>query len=344
MDSLKERQPTQAITIFPAYIIWGSSLLIAFLAFFPRLARLDFISFPEVICDSIAAFLLASILWYFNINILASKDLSTSLTKRVLLSAFVNSLTMSVFALLYVRLFPHHPLIRTLIAYQYRGLLVTLLLMVIIYSLLQNHKARVYSLELEQLKSENLRAQLSFLRQQINPHFFFNSLNILKSMVEVGDQQAPEVIMKLSEFYRSALQYNDGNKVMLKKELQIMEAYAYTLKVRFEEGLQVKQAIQDTALNTYIPPFTLQMLLENSIKHNTLSVAKPLIFSLTTENGFLVVSNNIQKKRTVPLSTKTGLENIKLRYQLMAKQPLEIVVDDHFFTVKLPLINEDTNY
>lgn len=193
--------------------------------------------------------------------------------------------------------------------------------------------------ENERLKLENSVAQFEVLKQQINPHFLFNALNILKTLIANRDEKAETYLMRLSEFYRGLLMYNKNEKIPLADELSALDAYLYLLNIRFEGKFQCRPAIPDSAIQTQIPPFTLQMLVENCIKHNVVSADKPLLVEIFLENEWLVVRNNLQPKRSVDASSHIGLENISRRYALLAGKTIQIEKDERYFTVRLPLIH-----
>lgn len=192
--------------------------------------------------------------------------------------------------------------------------------------------------ENERLKLENSVAQFEALKQQINPHFLFNSLNILKTLIANRDDKAETYLIRLSEFYRSLLIYNKNEKINLGEELSALDTYLYLLNIRFEGKFQCRLEVPDVARLTQIPPFTLQMLVENGIKHNIVSADKPLVIEIFLKDNWLVVRNNLQPKRSVEASSHIGLENISRRYQILAGKAIQIEKDDRHFTVRLPLI------
>ena len=192
--------------------------------------------------------------------------------------------------------------------------------------------------ENERLKLENSIAQFETLKHQINPHFLFNSLNILKTLITRHDAKAETYLIRLSEFYRCLLMYNKNEKIPLADELATLDSYLYLLNIRFEGKFQCRQQISEPARQTQIPPFTLQMLIENSIKHNVVSTDKPLLVEIFQEDQHLVIRNNLQPKRSLETSSHIGLENISRRYRLLTGLDIQIERDASCFTVRLPLI------
>lgn len=192
--------------------------------------------------------------------------------------------------------------------------------------------------ENERLKLDNSVAQFETLKQQIHPHFLFNSLNILKTLIANHDEKAETYLIRLSEFYRSLLIYNKNEKITLADELAALDNYLYLVNIRFEGKFHCRRQVPDSAGQSQIPPFTLQMLLENSIKHNVISLDKPLLVEIFMENDWLVVRNNLQPKRSVDAGSHIGLENISRRYLILSGKAIQIEKDEQFFIVRLPLI------
>jgi LytS/YehU family sensor histidine kinase len=191
---------------------------------------------------------------------------------------------------------------------------------------------------------DNLGAQYELLKQQVNPHFLFNSLNTLKYMVESRDENTVEFVLKLSDFYRFTLESRKLNLIKLAEELKILDAYVFLLKARFEEGIDLSVDIDTPLQQTYIPPFTLQLLVENCIKHNVVSLERPLQIKIYSEDDLIVVQNQIQLKRTPEASTGMGLENINQRYTHLLDKKIIIQPTGSLFTIKLPVIHENSHY
>jgi two-component system LytT family sensor kinase len=196
------------------------------------------------------------------------------------------------------------------------------------------------NMETEQLKTQQIFTQLEVLKNQISPHFLFNSLNTLVTLISENQQQAIEFTQKLSEVYRHILQHKDKELVRLSTELEFIQSYVYLLKMRFSENLVVRYAIDEVHQSNYVAPLTLQMLVENAIKHNVISKTHPLHIEIYTENGTsLVVKNNLLLKNAQQSSTKTGLENIRKRYYYLSNQSIDIITTPHHFLVSVPLIS-----
>jgi two-component system LytT family sensor kinase len=192
--------------------------------------------------------------------------------------------------------------------------------------------------EREMLKRESLYAQLDALKTQVNPHFLFNNLNTLVSIIPEDPQRAVDFVQQMSKVYRHILEVKDEHSISLKEELDVMKAYAFLLKTRFGENLEITIDVPEEKLNKKIIPLSLQILMENAIKHNIVSSEKPLRIDVFAENGRLVVSNNLQKKNQLNESTGIGLDNIRNRYKLLSDKKVHVEENDSSFIVSIPLI------
>lgn len=200
-------------------------------------------------------------------------------------------------------------------------------------------------LESEKLKMENLHAQLHTLQSQVNPHFLFNSLNTLTSVIDEDRKEAIEYVQKISSFYRYLMQRQTNHLVLLNDELAFVDSYIYLQKKRFGDNFNVMISLDEEAKKKFIPTFVLQILLENTVKHNVVSSEKPLFVKIFIDiNGNLVVENNLQRKNFVEPSTEHGLQNIKNRYAILSKRNIQVVEAENVFRVILPLIDERGNY
>lgn len=221
-------------------------------------------------------------------------------------------------------------------ANEFRAAITASFVLLIIYFLDVLRKFYHAQMENEQLKLETSIARFEQLKQQVNPHFLFNSLNILKTMVKNNDPKSEEYVIRLADLYRSSLLSAQKEKVSLEEELTALENYFFMLKARFEDKLQITQkALPGSSL---LPPLTLQMLVENCIKHNVVSAEKPLRIELFQEGKWLVVRNNLQPKRAAEDSNHIGLENIRQRYKVLTGEEIQVEKTDSHFTVKLPVI------
>lgn len=221
----------------------------------------------------------------------------------------------------------------------------TIVISISIFYLILNRKShlkmRYMEIQAEQLKKENALAQFEALKNQVSPHFLFNSLSILSSLVHVDANLSEKFIDQLSKAYRYILEQKDNETVSLKTELDFLNSYAFLLKIRFENKFDVKIFITDQEAEKYrVAPLTLQLLIENCVKHNRMSQKEPLIVTILVKDVHLVVTNPVRPRSEVEIvrSTGIGLANIKNRYQLLTESPVQIGQDQNMFTVKIPLI------
>ena len=191
---------------------------------------------------------------------------------------------------------------------------------------------------ISKLKEENFQAKYEVLKQQINPHFLFNSLNILKGMIRTGNEDAEEYLIKLADVYRYILQSNAKEVVVLADELLMLESYHFMLKNRFRDAIDLTVDLSSETRWSVLPPLTLQMLMENCVKHNVLTQNRKLHVSVTEQDGRVLFRNNLQPKQSLLSATHVGLENLTRRYEHLCGAPLLVEQDDQFFTVFLPII------
>lgn len=192
-------------------------------------------------------------------------------------------------------------------------------------------------LEKEALKLKMLSYRYEALRNQVNPHFMFNSLNVLVHLVEYNQKRAVEFIHQFSQLYRYVLESRDKELVPLKEEISFAKKYIYLLQTRFEEKLKVNLKINIEA-KVWIVPMTLQMLIENAVKHNQLSKKNPLVIDIVQTEHQITVSNPINYKAAFKNSNKIGLKNLKEQFLQFSEQTVEIETKNNCFCVQLPLI------
>ena len=199
-------------------------------------------------------------------------------------------------------------------------------------------KLRQNDLEKEEYKRIKLMSQYDSLKQQVNPHFLFNSLNTLSSLVRTDPVKAEKFIEEMSQVYRYILQNNNDQLTTLTKEIEFTESYLNLLKTRFGAGFIVKLNVLHSD-KFYIPAFTLQLLVENAVKHNVVSLEQPLILEIFTQaNDRLIVKNNLQKKAMPIPSAKIGLSNIITKYKYLNAPEVIIEESETDFIVDLPLL------
>ena len=203
-----------------------------------------------------------------------------------------------------------------------------------------NSKQQAVVMENERLKNENLTTRYNMLVGQINPHFFFNSLNSLAMLVrEKHDEKALTYIDQLSYTFRYIIQNGQSTLMTLDEELKFVEAYSYLFKIRYADKLFFDIDIEEKYRTWTLPALSLQPLIGNAVKHNTITRSKPFHISIRTENGWLVVSNPKVPKLEPEPSTGIGLENLRNRWNLITGSDIEIVDDGATFSVRMPLQN-----
>jgi LytS/YehU family sensor histidine kinase len=205
-----------------------------------------------------------------------------------------------------------------------------------IYSLMQQREKIV--VENERLKTENLAARYNMLMGQINPHFFFNSLNSLSMLVrEQDNDRALEYIDQLSYTFRYIIQNGQSGMTTLSEEMEFAEAYAYLFKIRYEDKLFFDIDIAEEYMSWTLPALSLQPLIGNTVKHNTISSKQLFRVRIYTKDGYLIVANEKRPMLEQSAGTGVGLSNLSSRYQLLLNRDIEILDNDKEFVVRLPL-------
>jgi len=191
------------------------------------------------------------------------------------------------------------------------------------------------------LQEENIISQFETLKSQVNPHFLFNSLNVLSSLIFIDQERAARFVRQLSKVYRYVLDHKDLDTITLNEELPFIESYIYLLKTRFDQNLEVDIDIAANFRVKKVAPMVLQLLVENAIKHNIISKSKPLSVKLFIEASgeYLTVMNNLQLKSSTERSSHIGLENIRKRYDYLTGKKVEIINNEQHFMVKIPLLD-----
>lgn len=190
----------------------------------------------------------------------------------------------------------------------------------------------------EELKRERIILQYEALKNQVNPHFLFNSLNVLTSLIELDKDASIKYVKQLSEVMRYVLDKNSTELVPIDVELKFIESFVYLLKIRFGNNLKVQVNIG--ARNFFIVPVALQILIENAVKHNEVSADKPLYVDITENDDYLIVSNNLQERNYLPDSNFIGLKSLTFQYEFLSGRQMEIVNNGSSFIVKIPKIKQ----
>jgi sensor histidine kinase YesM len=226
--------------------------------------------------------------------------------------------------------FPHPELIYPLI-------LVTILLSA--FDLYTKYSARLENMELyaSNLEQDNIRAKYQALKNQIDPHFFFNSLSVLSSIIQTNPDMSIKYVHNLSKLYRYILETKQNIVVPLTDELNFLDSYIFLLKIRYPYSLNFRIDLDRSKSDRMgIHPNSLQLLIENAIKHNVFKDEEPLVIEIFEDDEYICVRNPVRKKKQPALSTGIGLENIRRRYELYDKKKIVVQEADGYFIVKLP--------
>ncbi|MEN9348497.1 MAG: hypothetical protein RLZZ77_2008, partial [Bacteroidota bacterium] len=222
---------------------------------------------------------------------------------------------------------------------QDRTWFVVLVIFAIIAGIVLIVKLRLTALrKKEAVQRELFQSQLETLRNQVNPHFLFNSFNTLITTIAKSKEEGIDYVEKLSDYFRIILQQRDKETISVREELDLVEYYFFLQKKRFGDNLQVDIDVSDLALNSIIPPMSIQILAENAIKHNIITKAKPLKIRIFSTDNEIVVENNLQEKTTKEVSTGVGLNNIVNRYQILFNRSIKAVKKETIFEIRLPII------
>lgn len=196
----------------------------------------------------------------------------------------------------------------------------------------------------EQFQKETIRAELTTLKNHLDPHFLFNNLNILSSLISVDTELSQTYLEKFADVYRNILKSSKEELVTLNDELRFIASYLYLLEIRFEDTIQTFIDIESVEHTKYLPPLTLQMLVENAIKHNIISEIKPLKIHISCQNGYLSVKNGLREKKVERKNSgKSGLDNIQKRYSYFTDKEVQVFKNPDNFIVKIPLIDLEAN-
>jgi len=190
---------------------------------------------------------------------------------------------------------------------------------------------------LDAMKEEKLRMDYTVLQDQINPHFLFNNLSVLKSLIIYDQKTAVSFTQSFTDVYRYVLKSRDKMLVELKEELQFIDSYVSLHKERLGDGIDVQYMIDKEGVEKNIAPLSLQLLVENAIKHNVVSKENPLYIEISSDENFVIVKNNLRLKES-SYSTNTGLSNLVKRYELLEGDDIIVEQNDNFFIVKVPLL------
>lgn len=222
----------------------------------------------------------------------------------------------------------------------YFGLWVTLTTVITFHIIYFYNKFQKKKVKESQIVAKTQTAKFESLKNQLDPHFLFNSLNVLTSLIGENPHQAEKFTTKLSKVYRYVLEQKDKDLISLEDELKFAKSYMQLLQMRFEDAVEYEIPDQVSDPELKIVPLSLQLLLENAVKHNVITSTQPLRIVIREEDGLLLVENSLNPKSSLEKSTKVGLKNIKQRYELVSTRKVEILKENNMFVVKLPLLTQ----
>lgn len=204
-----------------------------------------------------------------------------------------------------------------------------------------NENRQEKALKKERIEKERALSKVNALKNQLNPHFMFNTLNVLSGLVYEDVEKSESFIKKLSEVYRYVLEQSEEVVTSLEKEIKFIESYIYLQKIRFEDKLSVQFNINNNKKHWFVPTLTLELLVENAIKHNIIDIHQPLAIKIETAGNFLVVSNNLQLRKEPIQSTGIGLKNLQERLKLLDMPQAKFEATEEKFIAMIPLLKPD---
>ena len=221
------------------------------------------------------------------------------------------------------------------------GLWITLTIVFIFHVIYFYNSYQQKKIKEQKVIAGTARAKFDALKNQLDPHFLFNSLNVLTSLIEENPDSAQKFTTSLSKVYRYVLEQKNKDLVTIEEELKFAKTYMSLLQMRYEDAIKftIPETVSDPELK--IVPLSLQLLLENAVKHNVITTDNPLKINIYEDNGYLIIENNVNPKASLEKSTQVGLKNINQRYSLISNRAVEIIKTNQTFEVKLPLLKQE---
>ncbi len=202
-------------------------------------------------------------------------------------------------------------------------------------------KRKEDEVKMEKLRKENALAQYLVLKSQIEPHFLFNSLSVLSSFIKSDADMAEEFLLRLSKTLRYVIEKNELTLVPLKEEIGFVEDYFFLIRQRFDKGILFENLLDKQVIkNCYIPPASLQLLIENAVKHNKFTSEEPLQISIYNDDKHIFVKNNINLRNDNDSSTNQGLQNLIQRFSFFSESTVNIEINETDFTASLPILTK----
>ncbi|AGC78457.1 2TM domain-containing protein [Nonlabens dokdonensis] len=222
------------------------------------------------------------------------------------------------------------------------GLIITLFVSAIYHAIYFYKASQAQKVNEQKTIARSATAQFDALKNQLDPHFLFNSLNVLVSLIEENPKAATKFTTSLSKVYRYVLEQRNKELVSVDEELKFARTYVGLLKTRFEDSIEIEIPEQGSIENAKVVPLSLQLLIENAVKHNIVSSNKPLKLNIYEQDQFLVIENNLQKKQVIKESSGVGLQNIESRYRLLTKRQMTINETTDTFKVSVPILTNQS--
>ncbi|MFT2009830.1 sensor histidine kinase [Pontibacter sp. 13R65] len=328
-------------------VIWGSVLALVLLILVATLGE-----GLEYVAALLWIVVVLALLWIGNRAIHNWLDLSFPWTQQPLRRFFIQLLGSVLYSLACINaayfllktlLLGMAPVLEQVLVLNLYGLLFIIPVFSLNFGLYFMARWKEAFIQTEKLREENLRTQFESLKTHIDPHFLFNNLNVLSSLIDKDPEDAHQFLDKFSDVYRYVLQHRDEELVELETELNFIHAYSFLFQRRLNRQLRISVTAPPASKTFYLPPLSVQMLVENAIKHNKATVSKPLSISIFIENeDWLVVQNTFQPKLKEPSNLKKiGLENIRKRFEYFSERAVKVEQNEQLFTVKLPLLEWD---
>lgn len=321
-------------------------LILAVVAFLVRLSRFDDIPGDIQVAMFAVSFVFGAFIWellrFVNNRLNAFYPYERNVTVRIILQLIIGVFVgLAIRAIIYFYGEPHVPIKLDSLFVAATWVLYTILPSLINLGFFASyffHEWKKSIVHSERLEKEKAQVQFDNLRNQLNPHFLFNALTSLNTLIFENQELASQFLQQLSKVYRYVLQHKDKNFVLIETELEFITHYIRLLETRFGSGLQITIKITDGDREKAIIPVTLQILIENAIKHNVIDASNPLRIDINTIGDYLIVSNNIKRKKQVESSNRQGMDNLKSLYSFMTSKPVLVEETEDRFFVKIPLL------
>ena len=297
-------------------------------------------SLSTTLINILCNFLIAFALYLLNFKLLKSKIHTHTKHLLILVLSIILTITLSyIFSKIQLRFYEHILFTQRFIhGGMMRDFFIMMLVILSAQLMFTSYKQQQTELENKTLLSENMRARYEVLKNQVNPHFLFNSLNTLNSLIKIDEDKAQEYVQQLSQVLRYTLQKKEV--ISLEEELKFALSYFHLMQIRYGENLKLENCIKLSSNDCLIVPLSLQMLIENAIKHNVISKKNPLVITMEMCNDKIVISNPIIPKKEFEASEGIGLENLAERYRLMWKINIVVTKENKKFIVEIPLIKQ----